>query len=244
MSQRSLAKHLWYEFLHTICRLLAVILFRTRVFGRQHVPATGGALVLANHQSHFDPVLVGLASDRRLNYLARETLFRFPPFRWLIRSLDAIPIDREGIGLGGLKETLKRLKRGELVLIFPEGTRTRDGEVAALKPGFVALARRAGVPLLPVGVDGAYQAWPRTRKLPTFSMIQIVFGPPISPAEIEQFSDDGLVAEVESRILACHAAARAGRCRTRSESDKSNGYLASFDAPVAETALDPKIRGR
>ena len=94
--------------------------------------------MLSNHQSHLDPVLVGLASDQRLNYLARDTLFGFAPFRWLINSLDAIPIDREGLGLGGLKETLKRLKRGESVLMFPEGTRTRDGEVGRLRPGFCA----------------------------------------------------------------------------------------------------------
>jgi 1-acyl-sn-glycerol-3-phosphate acyltransferase len=211
MAQRSLGNRLWYEFLHATCRLGTVILFCTRVTGRQHLPKTGGALMLSNHQSHFDPMLVGSASDRRLNYLARQTLFRFPPLRWLINSVDAIPIDREGTGLGGLKETLKRLKRAELVLIFPEGTRTRDGEVASLKPGFVALARRAGVPLLPVGIDGAFQAWPRWRRLPGRAVIHIVFGPPIFPDEISRLEDDALVAEVESRIRICHATARQRR---------------------------------
>ena len=214
MAQRSLGKHLWYEVLHVICRLGAVVLFRTRVAGRQHLPATGGALVLANHQSQLDPVLVGLASDRRLNYLARQTLFRFAPFRWLIQSFDAIPIDREGIGLGGLKETLKRLKRGELVLIFPEGTRTCDGEVAPLKPGFIALARRGGAPLVPVGIDGAFQAWPRSQALPCQAVIHLVFGPPLAQAEMARLDDNALLAEVESRIRACHALARLGRARS------------------------------
>jgi len=111
MAERSLAKRLWYDYLQVMCRLLGVALFRVRCTGRENVPPTGGVLVLSNHQSQFDPMLVGLAIDRRLNYLARETLFRFPPFRWLIRSLDAIPIDREGLGLAGLKETLRRLNR-------------------------------------------------------------------------------------------------------------------------------------
>ena len=211
MAQRSFGKCLWYDCLHVMCRLLAVIVFQTRVFGRQYVPKVGGALVLSNHQSQLDPVLVGLAADRRLNYLARRTLFRFAPFRWLIDSLDAIPIDRDGTGLGGLKETLKRLRNGELVLIFPEGTRTSDGEVAKLKPGFVALARRAGVPLLPVGVDGAYQAWPRGAKLPRRAEIHVVFGQPVTPSEIESWDDHALITEVESRIRTCHAAARRGR---------------------------------
>jgi len=214
MAQRSLPKRLWYDFLRITCRLIGTVTFSIRVRGREHVPAAGGALVMSNHQSHLDPVLVGLASDRRLNYLARQTLFGFAPFRWLITSLDAIPLDREGLGLNGLKETLKRLKRGEMVLIFPEGTRTRDGEVGVFKPGFCALARRANVPLLPVGIEGAYDSWPRKNLLPMPAMIHIQFGPPLAPAEIEELDDELLVAEMRRRIAACHAEAR--RLRDRS----------------------------
>ena len=211
--RRSLAKRLWYGFLHVLCRLLATVLFQIRVSGRDLVPREGGVMVLSNHQSHFDPVLIGLACDRRLNYLARETLFGFTPFRWLIQSLDAIPIDREGLGLAGLKETLRRLKAGELVLIFPEGTRTRDGELAPLKPGFSALARRAGVPLLPVAIDGAYQAWPRRQLLPGTATIHIRFGEPLSAEAVADYDERALVAEVEQRIRACHESARESRQR-------------------------------
>jgi 1-acyl-sn-glycerol-3-phosphate acyltransferase len=207
-AQRSLPKRLWYDFLRVTCRLVGVVVFQIRVRGREHVPATGGALVLSNHQSHLDPVLIGLACDRRLNYLARQTLFRFAPFRWLIDSLDAIPLDREGLGLSGLKETLRRLKRGELVLIFPEGTRTRDGDVGTLKPGFVTLARRAGVPLLPVGIDGAFDSWPRSRPGPLPAMIHIQFGDALPPEAVAELDDDALIAEINRRIRACHAAAR------------------------------------
>lgn len=210
---RSLAKRLWYGFLHVACRLLATLLFQVRVSGRERVPREGGVLVLSNHQSHFDPVLIGLACDCRLNYLARDTLFGFAPFRWLINSLDAIPIDREGLGLSGLKETLRRLQKGEMVLIFPEGTRTRDGEVAPLKPGFSALAKRAGVPLLPVGIDGAYQAWPRRRLLPGLSTIHIQFGEPLSPEAAAACDERQLVEEVERRIRECHRLARQSRDR-------------------------------
>lgn len=206
--QRSLAKRLWYDFLRIVCRSVFLAVYRIRSEGREHIPRAGGALVLSNHQSHFDPIIVGLGSDRRMNYLARETLFRFPPFRWLIRSLDAIPIDREGLGLNGLKETLRRIKRGELVLMFPEGTRTPNGEVHALKPGFCALARRLNVPLVPVGVDGAFDAWPRTRTFPRGGRIHVQYGAPILPEEIARFEERDLVAEVERRIRACHATAR------------------------------------
>jgi 1-acyl-sn-glycerol-3-phosphate acyltransferase len=211
--QRSLANRAWQAFLKFSCQLGAVGFFNIRCGGREKVPASGGGLMLSNHQSNLDPVLVGLASKRRLNYVARKTLFKFPPFRWLINSLDAISIDREGTGLDGLKETLKRLKRGEIVLLFPEGTRTPDGEVQAMKPGFCAVARRSAVPILPVALDGAWHAWPRQQKLPRRAVIHVQFGDPIEPAEINRLTDEQLVSEVERRIRACHAIAREGRLR-------------------------------
>jgi 1-acyl-sn-glycerol-3-phosphate acyltransferase len=205
---RPLYSRLWYDNLQVLCRLAGVVVFRTRWHGRWNIPPEGGGLVLSNHQSHLDPVLVGMAFNRRLNYLARDSLFGFAPFRWLINSLDAIPIDREGLGMSGLKETLRRLKRQELVLIFPEGTRTRDGQVGPLKPGFCALARRARVPLLPVAMDGAFQAWPRWRNYPLPGVIHVQVGAPILPHEVERYADRELVAEVSRRIRACHAEAR------------------------------------
>jgi len=237
MAQRSLPQRLWYDVLRVVCRLTAILLFRIRCRGREFVPLDGGGLVLSNHQSHLDPVLVGLATDRRLNYLARDTLFRFAPFRWLINSLDAIPLDREGLGLGGLKETLKRLKRGELVLIFPEGTRTRDGEVGTLKPGFCALARRAGVPLLPVGIDGAFDSWPRSRLLPAPAVIHIQFGEPLEPAEIAGLDDRELVAEMDRRIRACHHKAR--QFRRRAMEGRSDAFPMLAAATVSD---DRRVR--
>jgi 1-acyl-sn-glycerol-3-phosphate acyltransferase len=205
---RSFAQRLGYDALRVAARLVAVWLFGLRVQGREHWPESGGGLICANHQSHFDPPLVGLTCPRRMNYLARDTLFNVPGLKQLIQFLDAIPIDREGGGLAGLKETLRRLKAGELVLIFPEGTRTHDGEVAPLKPGFIAVARRSRVPLIPVGLDGAFQAWPRTAKLPSLSRLAVVIGEPITPAEVAELADEDLLAELEKRILTCHAQAR------------------------------------
>src|SRR3954465_10656424 len=207
-SERPLSKRVGYDGLRVLCRTVAVWLYGFGIEGRDHWPATGGGLICANHQSMFDPPLVGLTCPRRMNYLARDTLFRVPILAPLIKFLDAIPIDREGVGLSGLKETLRRLKAGELVLIFPEGTRTRDGEVAPLKPGFIAVARRSRVPLIPVGLDGAYQAWPRTAKFPRTGRVAVVIGEPIAAEQVAAMSDDDLLAELEQRILTCHANAR------------------------------------
>ncbi len=208
MAQRSLFKRIVYSSSGLAVRLVGVSLFRLRCVGRDSLPAEGGVLVCSNHQSFFDVLLMGATCRRRLNFLARSSLFRFKPFRWLIELYDAIPIDLDKFSMSGLKTTLRCLKRGEMVLIFPEGTRTRDGEVGSLKPGFCSLARRGKGWLQPVAIDGAYQAWPRGQRFPSFAPIHIEFGTPLSPEEIKQLSDDELVAEVERRIRACHRAAR------------------------------------
>ena len=213
MQQRSWIKRVGYDGLRCFCRLVAVTVFRLRCHGRERVPALGPVLVCANHQSYFDPVIVGLVLNRRLNYLARKSLFRFAPFRWLIEFLDAIPIDREGVGTAGLKECLKRIKQGEMVLIFPEGTRTRDGTVGPLEPGFVMLARRGNVSVLPVGIAGAYEAWPRSSPNPSITPVHVAIGESLNPETILTLNDADLVTEVERRIRACHADAAASRER-------------------------------
>ena len=190
MASRSLAKRCWYDFLWVSCRAFALVVFRMRRAGVENIPSTGGGLILAHHQSHLDPILVGLSINRRLYYVARQTLFRNPLVRWLIQAVDTIPIDREGSGLAGLKATLRHLKDGELVVLFPEGTRTPDGEVQRLKPGFSALARRAEVPIIPVAMDGAYDAWPRSARFPRPIRIALVIGEPLAPEEIARLSDD------------------------------------------------------
>ncbi len=208
MVERSLWNLLWYNFLKRLLQLAGVVGYGIRHAGRENIPTSGGVLVVCNHQSHFDPPFVGMGVARRMNYLARDTLFRFAPFRWLIHSVDAIPIDREGIGLNGIKESLRRLRRGEMVLIFPEGTRTRDGEIAPFKPGFTVLAARSGAAILPAAVDGAYAAWPRDQKFPGLGLIRVRYGRPLPPEEIKGRDERELAAEVERRVHQCQAEIR------------------------------------
>lgn len=204
LRQITLGQRAFYGALHYLCRLVAVVCFQFRCRGREKLPHSGPVLVCSNHQSFLDPVLVGLTLDRRLNYLARDSLFRSRAFGWLIRFLDAIPIDRSGSGTAGLRESLRRIRAGELVLIFPEGTRTSDGSVGKLKSGFCMLARRGDVALLPVGIAGAFEAWPRSAPVPRLASIRVCVGTPISPAEVQQLDDAGLVSELERRIRVCH----------------------------------------
>ena len=100
----------WYEIVRTSALAFGVGYFRLRWYGIENLPASGGYLLLSNHQSHLDPPLIGAVVPRHINYLARDSLFKNRLFGAFIRSLDAIPIDRNGLGIAGLKETLRRLR--------------------------------------------------------------------------------------------------------------------------------------
>lgn len=157
---------LWHQFCYVLQAHLFSLGFSLRTEGRRHVPRSGPVLVVANHQSFLDPVPIGLAVPRRLIYLARKTLFRNPLFSRLIRSLNAVPIDQEGVGKEGIRTILEQLKLGKAVLVFPEGERTLTGRMNPLKPGVHLLIKRAHAPIVPIGIAGAFDAWPRGRPYP------------------------------------------------------------------------------
>lgn len=218
MTQRSLLARLWYGLCWYPCWLFAKLWFRFGWAGGEHMPMRGGALVVCNHQSHLDPVLVGIASPRPLSFLARHTLF-FWPLGWLIRSLGAVPIDRSS-GRSGIKATLALLKAGEAVLMFPEGTRSSDGRLQPLQTGFCALARRSGVTIVPASIDGAFGAMPRGSIFPRPKTIRLVFGKPIAPEEYAGLSDAELSEWVAKRMEECATAAAEGqRVRTYAKTD-------------------------
>jgi 1-acyl-sn-glycerol-3-phosphate acyltransferase len=183
--------------------ILALLAYRFRRTGVHNVPRRGPILVVSNHQSYLDPPLIGCGFPRQMSFLARETLFRSRLFGGLIRSVNAIPIDREGMGLAGLKETLRRLKQGAAVLVFPEGTRSTDGEMQPFRPGFTALAVRSRAAILPAAIEGAFRSWPRRQKFPSRSTVQVHFGPPLLPDEFQRQDERALALEVETRVREC-----------------------------------------
>lgn len=177
-----------YETTYWLSTSVMTLGFSLRAKGGSRVPSRGPALLIANHQSFIDPVLVGLASPRHLSVLARQTLFRHRLLAWFIRRLNAVPIDHEGVGKEGIKTILGLLQAGRAVLVFPEGTRTRDGKLQPLRPGVQLLIKRTEAPIVPVGIAGAYEAWPRTQPWPTPAPLflpvprggmAVVVGPPL-----------------------------------------------------------------
>lgn len=172
----------WYRFVRHLARVTSWVLFSLRAYGRRHVPAAGGALLVSNHQSFLDPILVSVILNRPVNFLARSTLF-VGPFGTLLKSLNAVPIDREGVDRVAFKKAVDLLKAGHLVLIFPEGTRSHaGGSLGAFRNGFGVLARRSGVPIVPVAIHESHRAWPRHRWVPLPSPITVLIGPPHAPA--------------------------------------------------------------
>lgn len=157
---------LWYDSCAWLSFSALTFGWSLRLRGGADFPRTGPVLVIANHESFLDPVVAGVGVPRRLCYLARKTLFRHPAFAGLIRSLGAVPIDQEGVGKEGIVTVLQQLQRGEAVLVFPEGNRSEDGRMDALRPGIHLLLKRVQAPVVPVGLAGVYEAWPRHRALP------------------------------------------------------------------------------
>ncbi|MCA9126907.1 MAG: 1-acyl-sn-glycerol-3-phosphate acyltransferase [Planctomycetales bacterium] len=209
--QRNLLKRAFYHTVRLSSRLLSVSIFELRCYGRENTEVEGGAMILSSHQSNFDPVLIGVTFNEPLNYLARRTLFKNRIFGTIISLLDAIELDRDRSGLAGLKETIQRLRQGQKVLVFPEGTRTSDGEIAPLKPGFLAVARRSGVPLIPVAITGAYEALPRGSRCPVRYPLRVAVGPAIRADEFANLDDQAMLDLVKSRLDSCYRQAQESR---------------------------------
>jgi 1-acyl-sn-glycerol-3-phosphate acyltransferase len=198
-----LPPHRWgYAFARRGSQLLYALMFRGRTYGIRHVPSTGGVLLVSNHQSFLDPVLAGLGLPRECSFMARSTLFDIPWLRRIIAYLNAFPVKRGTADMGAIKETLRRLKDGKIVLAFPEGTRTLDGSIGAMRAGVVLLARKARVPIVPVMIHGAFEAWPRTAWLPRPHPVLVAYGPPMYPHEHPEWSDEECVAAVRDEMLA------------------------------------------
>lgn len=204
---RSKLSALWYGFVRYGTATLLAATGGLRASGTKNLPATGGVLLICNHMSHLDVFVLGLPLPRMLNYVARSTLF-VPILGPLIRSVGGFPIQREGKGTSGVKETLKRLRDGGVVTFFPEGTRSFDGELAPLKPGIAVLAERAGVPIVPAGIAGTFEAWPRRHVLPRPGPVWVHFGRPILPEEIAGASSEAILALFRTRLLESQYEAR------------------------------------
>ncbi len=163
--------------------VMSTLWFRLVVTGRDKLPDAGPFLLIANHQSFLDPLLLGMAS-RRVRYVARASLARFPPLRWWLKNVGTVLIQRDAPSRSDINAMIATLKAGFPMVLFPEGTRTRDGSVGPFRRGLTLLVKRTGVPVVPVGLRGPFQALPRGRMFPLPVSCALHLGAPIPAEEI------------------------------------------------------------
>jgi len=168
-----------YRLTWLACRAYYALWHRWRVFNPERVPVAGPVILAANHASCLDPPLIGSGLPRAINYLARESLFRFPGFGAYLRALNCVPVDRDGAGAAGLKGILDRLHAGGAVILFPEGTRTADGQLKPARSGIGLTVIKSDAPVVPVRVFGTFAAWSRNQKLPRPRQVQVKYGVPM-----------------------------------------------------------------
>lgn len=168
------------------CRICTTCCFDLEVHGLNHFPRQGGVLVVANHQSYLDPILLGVRLPRPLSYIAKSELFENRHAARLLRGLNGFPVRQGAIDIGAVRETITRLRSGNALAIFPEGARTSNGEMQSLERGISLIIHRTGVPVIPVAIDGSYQAWPMSETVFSPRKIRLLFGPPMELADLTE----------------------------------------------------------
>ncbi|MEI7807112.1 MAG: lysophospholipid acyltransferase family protein [Verrucomicrobiota bacterium] len=172
--------NLSYRIAWIIFRAIFATYFRWRAFGAENVPLQGGVILASNHASFLDPPLVGAGLKRGINFLARESLFRFLMMGAVLRSWNVVPVDREGGGAKGLKNILGRLLNGSGIILFPEGTRTKDGQLQPARSGIGLTVIKSTAPVVPVRVFGTFEAYGRKHKFPRPHRLAVKYGRPMN----------------------------------------------------------------
>ncbi len=184
----------FYRVLKVIVRPLCFLIFPYRFVHRENIPQSGPFVLCSNHISYIDPVYLALAVDgRQVYYMAKGELFRFRPFGWLLRHLGAFPVERGKGDSGAMEVGYDHLKRGQIMGIFPEGTRSKNGRLGRAKSGVAVIAVRAGVPVVPAAIKV------KNGKVRPFRRAVIEFAPPIQPEQMAP-AEEGKLNEYRAAV--------------------------------------------
>jgi 1-acyl-sn-glycerol-3-phosphate acyltransferase len=209
-----------YSVVRVVVGVVLRAVTRAEVKGREHIPRTGGLIVASNHISFWDPPLIGALLPREAHYLAKEELFSNPVFGWLIRSVNAIPIRRGMVDLTGMARAVETLRRGEALLMFPEGSRMRDGELHPARPGVGMMAVNSNVPVVPCYIAGSN----RPRRWFTRGVrVRIRFGPAWTWQDLAGPGSDLTPGRVLYQQVGDAVMREIGRLRAAQESSASRG---------------------
>lgn len=164
----------FYKIVKNCVRFLLSLTFRVDIQGKENIPAEGQAIVCSNHFNLLDPVFIGTCLPRQINYMAKEELFSNKLFGNILRKLGVFPVKRGSADISAIKAALKLLKENKILGIFPEGTRSKTGEMLEAKPGLAMIAIKSQSPIIPVAIVGNYKL---------FSKIHIIIDRPIELSE-------------------------------------------------------------
>src|SRR5215472_11749083 len=190
-----------------LSRLAGRLFFRFRVIHRERMIQSGPVILAMNHQSYLDPPLAGTTCDRAIYFLARRTLLDVPLLGWLLPQLNVIPVNQESVDRSAIRAVIRVLQAGNGILVFPEGSRTLDGNLQPAEPGLGLVIAKTLAPVVPMRIFGAHEALPRDGGLLRYAPITVVIGEPIlfSAADIEAGGKD-LYARLSDRVMQSIAA--------------------------------------
>lgn len=201
-----------YGICRALARLVGTLFQDLKVYDAANVPLSGGVVLVSNHQSFVDPVFIAAKLPRVLAFLAKSGLFKPPGFGWLIRQCNAFPVKQGAGDVGAMKASIALLQGGKSLLIFPEGSRTEDGELQPIAAGAALVIKRAKVPVVPVAIEGAFDVWPKHRLLPRTGKVRVKFGKPIVLHELDSRA---IVGRIERELRSLIGDLRAIRAEER-----------------------------
>lgn len=169
----------WYFVIYNLTRFIARLFFRFRVIHPERVIQEGPVILAMNHQSYLDPPFAGISCHRAIYFLARKTLLDIPLLGWILPKLNVIFVDQEGSDRSALKAVIRILRENQGALVFPEGSRTLDGNLQPPQPGIGLVIAKTLAPVVPMRIFGAHEALPRGGGKLRFSPITIVVGEPL-----------------------------------------------------------------
>lgn len=193
---------LFYGLLWLVVRGWARLYFGFRVEGTEHVPRTGGVLVAANHASYLDIPILGCGAPRRLWYMGRRDLFPVPGFKWVFRALGWIPIRPDRLDRQGFSAAIELIRNGKAVVIYPEGGRTVTGHLRHGKPGVGLIVAQTQCPVVPVYIDGTFNAMPPGSGWPRPRRITVRFGEALQFAPVAEGQERVFYQEVSRQVMA------------------------------------------
>lgn len=174
---------MFYKAVRLILWVFFKILFRFKRVGQENIPAEGPVIIASNHVSYLDPIIVAIASPRPVSFMAKAELFRKPLLGRAISKLNAFPVQREKADVDAIKAALRVLRKGEVLGLFPEGTRIRNGSLGEAEPGVARLAMKSGAVVVPMAIKGTFHAFPG-------KPIRALVGKPLFPHHSENPKED------------------------------------------------------